>query len=100
MERTLVIDHSTLIIRRAAAVVVGAAAVAAAAQVAVPLPGTPVPMTLQPLAVLLVGGLLGPALGATRSEEHTSELQSLAYLVCRLLLEKKKKKKKTYAADI
>src|SRR5687767_15509091 len=33
-----------------------------------------------------------------RSEEHTSELQSLAYLVCRLLLEKKKKKyiKKLY----
>src|SRR2546425_8977334 len=28
---------------------------------------------------------------ALRSEEHTSELQSLAYLVCRLLLEKKKK---------
>src|SRR5205823_13988531 len=27
---------------------------------------------------------------ANRSEEHTSELQSLAYLVCRLLLEKKK----------
>src|SRR2546425_7242552 len=39
----------------------------------------------------------GPAPGADcenlrddRSEEHTSELQSLAYLVCRLLLEKKK----------
>src|SRR2546425_9006542 len=31
-----------------------------------------------------------------RSEEHTSELQSLAYLVCRLLLEKKKKKINTY----
>src|SRR5687767_5741246 len=30
--------------------------------------------------------------GTDRSEEHTSELQSLAYLVCRLLLEKKKKK--------
>src|SRR2546423_8421620 len=30
-----------------------------------------------------------------RSEEHTSELQSLAYLVCRLLLEKKKKKLRT-----
>src|SRR2546425_8230711 len=29
---------------------------------------------------------------AGRSEEHTSELQSLAYLVCRLLLEKKKKR--------
>src|SRR5262245_63919321 len=31
-----------------------------------------------------------------RSEEHTSELQSLRHLVCRLLLEKKKKKKKIY----
>src|SRR3712207_8335435 len=30
--------------------------------------------------------------GADRSEEHTSELQSRQYLVCRLLLEKKKKK--------
>src|SRR2546425_9428339 len=42
--------------------------------------------------------LAGPALASqptlsrfeNRSEEHTSELQSLAYLVCRLLLEKKK----------
>src|SRR2546425_12195565 len=33
----------------------------------------------------------GPGQHADRSEEHTSELQSLAYLVCRLLLEKKKK---------
>src|SRR2546425_5742130 len=32
-----------------------------------------------------------------RSEEHTSELQSLAYLVCRLLLEKKKKEIETAA---
>lgn len=47
-----------------AAVLGGAIAVALASQVAVPLPGTPVPMTLQPLAVLLVGGLLGPRLGA------------------------------------
>src|SRR5437764_6232740 len=31
---------------------------------------------------------------ADRSEEHTSELQSPMYLVCRLLLEKKKKRKK------
>src|SRR5205823_13471119 len=35
------------------------------------------------------GGLRFPI---WRSEEHTSELQSLAYLVCRLLLEKKKQK--------
>src|SRR5438445_5648814 len=33
---------------------------------------------------------------AARSEEHTSELQSRQYLVCRLLLEKKKKKKTTH----
>ena len=57
-------------VRRAAwgakvlAVVLGAVLVALAAQVSVPLPGTPVPMTLQPMAVLLVGGLLGPQLGA------------------------------------
>src|SRR5437899_7406164 len=31
--------------------------------------------------------------GGARSEEHTSELQSLRHLVCRLLLEKKKKQK-------
>src|SRR3989441_9283670 len=35
-----------------------------------------------------------------RSEEHTSELQSLAYLVCRLLLEKKKKKKDKIRRDV
>src|SRR3712207_8718030 len=39
-------------------------------------------------------GVLGVARGAGRSEEHTSELQSRQYLVCRLLLEKKKKKQK------
>src|SRR5689334_24558011 len=40
--------------------------------------------------VTSLGGLLPPS----RSEEHTSELQSQFHLVCRLLLEKKKKKKK------
>src|SRR2546425_7046739 len=37
----------------------------------------------------------GPVLvpKSARSEEHTSELQSLAYLVCRLLLEKKKEER-------
>src|SRR2546425_3095860 len=50
-------------------------------------PGTPV---LQ--ALTLAGGAAAGAdlSAAYRSEEHTSELQSLAYLVCRLLLEKKK----------
>src|SRR5205823_14822017 len=44
-------------------------------------PSTPVGCS----AIGACGGTSG-----TRSEEHTSELQSLAYLVCRLLLEKKK----------
>src|SRR5438445_9764401 len=35
-----------------------------------------------------------------RSEEHTSELQSRQYLVCRLLLEKKKKKKIQQVRDV
>src|SRR2546425_6980416 len=39
-----------------------------------------------------VGGGVGQSDLPRRSEEHTSELQSLAYLVCRLLLEKKKKR--------
>src|SRR5437016_9755908 len=37
--------------------------------------------------------------GVPRSEEHTSELQSLTNLVCRLLLEKKKKTKRTAQSD-
>src|SRR2546425_294875 len=48
--------------------------------------GARVSMIVGFTAVLFAG-----ILGTGRSEEHTSELQSLAYLVCRLLLEKKKK---------
>ena len=41
-----------------------AAAVAAASQIAIPLPLTPVPLTLQPMLVVLAGMLLGPVAGA------------------------------------
>ncbi|HTG51055.1 MAG TPA: biotin transporter BioY [Gemmatimonadales bacterium] len=51
--------------RRAFAVGVAALVVAASAQVTVPVPLSPVPMTLQPLAVIAVGGLLGAALGGS-----------------------------------
>src|SRR3989441_7696973 len=44
------------------------------------------------LPVIIISDLLL----SERSEEHTSELQSLAYLVCRLLLEKKKKNNSSY----
>src|SRR3712207_9496858 len=43
-----------------------------------------------PLKIISGGLLLFPKYEKIRSEEHTSELQSRQYLVCRLLLEKKK----------
>src|SRR2546425_4932739 len=45
---------------------------------------------LEPAEQRLASGMREWAFQRGRSEEHTSELQSLAYLVCRLLLEKKK----------
>ena len=60
-----VLPARTRIVRLAPAVGLGALAVALAAQVVVPVPLSPVPMTLQPLAVLAVGGLLGPAGGVS-----------------------------------
>src|SRR3712207_8763763 len=46
-------------------------------------------------AVFLGATRLSARLQPSRSEEHTSELQSRQYLVCRLLLEKKKKQSRT-----
>jgi biotin transport system substrate-specific component len=55
---------TTTVMRRSLAVLAGAFLVALGAQAAVPIPGTPVPVTFQVPAVLIVGGLLGPRLGA------------------------------------
>jgi biotin transport system substrate-specific component len=59
---------STVLARDARTTALGiagfAVALAAASQVALPIPGTPVPMTLQPLVVVLAGLWLGPAAGA------------------------------------
>ncbi|WP_419806886.1 biotin transporter BioY [Terriglobus sp.] len=54
---------SSMWLRRAGIALLGSLAVAVAAHVTVPLPWTPIPFTLQPMAVLLVGLLLGPSLG-------------------------------------
>src|SRR2546425_1721940 len=56
-------------------------------------PGAP-PAHMQADSAIGLSRCSGCDAGGARSEEHTSELQSLAYLVCRLLLEKKKKKEK------
>jgi biotin transport system substrate-specific component len=50
--------------RRIVAIGLAALVVAASAQVVVPVPFSPVPMTLQPLAVIVIGALLGPTAGA------------------------------------
>src|SRR5947209_14875587 len=50
----------------------------------------PAPGRTLPRKTRRTGGQIHPLRGG-RSEEHTSELQSRQYLVCRLLLEKKKK---------
>lgn len=50
--------------RRVIGVVAFAAATAFGAKVALPIPGTPIPFTLQPMFVLLAGALLGSRLGA------------------------------------
>src|SRR3712207_7617042 len=49
-------------------------------------------VTVEPEYPRLMNKYLRQVTGLERSEEHTSELQSRQYLVCRLLLEKKKKK--------
>src|SRR2546425_6568159 len=54
-------------------------------------PGPSQIITLSTQSLSLAGGGTRTSFSMLRSEEHTSELQSLAYLVCRLLLEKKKK---------
>src|SRR3712207_8155885 len=53
------------------------------------LPGA-LPFIIAGIDIAIVFSLIGAIVGEFRSEEHTSELQSRQYLVCRLLLEKKK----------
>src|SRR5437879_11574069 len=53
----------------------------------------PIPRRVRKLARASCSSCSAMTMGTARSEEHTSELQSPMYLVCRLLLEKKKKKK-------
>ncbi len=60
----VVLETHSLVVRWPAAILAGAAIVALAAQVSVPVPFSPVPMTLQGLAVVLVGGLFGGAAAA------------------------------------
>jgi biotin transport system substrate-specific component len=65
LKTTVATDRkSDLLLRRVVAVMAGALLVSLGAQAAVPVPGTVVPLTLGVPAILIVGGLLGPRLGA------------------------------------
>src|SRR2546425_1388743 len=70
-----------------------------AAPIASPSPRlcSPMPSAIRKAIASLRWAASAPDVTLRRSEEHTSELQSLAYLVCRLLLEKKKEEKHPYA---
>src|SRR3712207_6916517 len=74
-----------------------ASAAAAISFVVVPMTSTE-PSTAASAPPVRVSAASGPE--ADRSEEHTSELQSRQYLVCRLLLEKKKTKTDAATPDI
>src|SRR2546425_9037790 len=69
---------------------------ASSPEVHLPRPTSPVPAKCQGSSSTCSLRLASSITSSKRSEEHTSELQSLAYLVCRLLLEKKKKKLHTH----
>jgi biotin transport system substrate-specific component len=58
-------ESGSKLARHSVAIGIGALLIALSAQAAVPVPFSPVPMTLQPLAVLVVGGLIGPSAGLT-----------------------------------
>src|SRR5437879_8667149 len=66
----------------------------AASQAKIPAPSVAEIAAGEDLALMADEPPHGGIVEIPRSEEHTSELQSPMYLVCRLLLEKKKKKKK------
>ncbi|MFQ6045019.1 MAG: biotin transporter BioY [Gemmatimonadales bacterium] len=68
MSEVCAVEHLRMtpgrVARRSLAILAGVVLVALGAQLAVPIPGTVVPMTFQVPAVLIVGGLLGPRMGA------------------------------------
>lgn len=65
VETPRTVPVQTHVLRRGVPIALGALIVALAAQFSVPVPFSPVPMTLQPLAVLAVGGVLGAAGGVS-----------------------------------
>src|SRR5947209_17343773 len=85
--RSTLFPYTTLF--RSDAVVSGVFASPCASNQIMPVFSAPQPLTVPREALQFPESTSGK-----RSEEHTSELQSRQYLVCRLLLEKKKKKKK------
>src|SRR5687767_15320782 len=93
--RSTLFPYTTLF-RSVVAEAASAPAVADAASAPVMAEAASAPVVAEAASAPVAAQPASAPASAARSEEHTSELQSLAYLVCRLLLEKKKQ----HAADL
>src|SRR3712207_7731253 len=94
--RSTLFPYTTLF--RSRVVLGGRAAVRALVVAGVSVPAALLAVEEQPALRVHLGRLAAePPVDQVRSEEHTSELQSRQYLVCRLLLEKKKNINVTYS---
>src|SRR5438445_8928407 len=92
--RSTLFPYTTLFRSRPASTEVGLASSVISSSAAVSHNALTRPTTAPAVAGSISEGVPPPKkIVSTRSEEHTSELQSRQYLVCRLLLEKKKKTK-------
>src|SRR3712207_7662248 len=95
--RSTLFPYTTLFRSAAFVPIVGATVSGSVAVLVALVTRGPVVALIALLIVIAVQQLEGHVLQPLRSEEHTSELQSRQYLVCRLLLEKKKNEHNTNA---
>jgi biotin transport system substrate-specific component len=72
-KNSVISSKASSIVRNAALAIAGSMFIAICAHIAVPLPFSPVPMTLQPFAVILLGMTLGPIVGSAAAAAYLLE---------------------------